>query len=291
MIKLIASDMDGTLINSKHKVSELDTIMIKEAQTKGIDFVITTGRLYQEAFKQVKEAGIECEYIVMNGAEFRDKDGNIIYSIDIEKDDVKEVLEVLNKNNLYTELYTNKGLFTVSSEEVVIKATVTKIKFFEPEKSVEEILETVREHSEYTKLNFIPNMYTFLESEEIKIGKILSFSDDIDLLDNMKELIGENSKLSVTASFKINMEITHCDAKKDILLERIANEKGYSNDEVMVIGDSYNDYTMLKKFKNSYAMGNAIPEIKEIATYVTTDNDNSGVGQAIKEIIDQKSEI
>ncbi|WP_326512851.1 Cof-type HAD-IIB family hydrolase [Clostridium intestinale] len=287
MVKLIASDMDGTLINDKHEISKEDAIVIKEAQLKGIDFIITTGRLYQEAFQQVRDAGIDCHYIVMNGAEHRDEDGKILYSIDIDKKQVKEIVDVLNKNNLYTELYTNKGLYTVSSEEVCVQAVVTKIKFFEPEKTVDEILKTAKKHSEFTKLNFIDHINRFLEDEEIKVGKILSFSDDISLLDNMKNLLGKNNNLSVTASFKINMEITHSDAKKDILLEKIAQAKGYSNDEVMVIGDSYNDYTMIKKFKNSFAMGNAIPEIKEIATYVTEDNNSSGVGKAILRVINK----
>ena len=287
MVKLIASDMDGTLINDKHEISKEDAIVIKEAQLKGIDFIITTGRLYQEAFQQVRDAGIDCQYIVMNGAEHRDEDGKILYSIDIDKKQVKEIVDVLNKNNLYTELYTNKGLYTVSSEEVCVQAVVTKIKFFEPEKTVDEILKTAKKHSEFTKLKFIDHINRFLEDEEIKVGKILSFSDDISLLDNMKNLLGKNNNLSVTASFKINMEVTHCDAKKDILLEKIAQAKGYSNDEVMVIGDSYNDYTMIKKFKNSFAMGNAIPEIKEIATYVTEDNNSSGVGKAILKVINK----
>lgn len=287
MVKLIASDMDGTLINDKHEISKEDAIVIKEAQLKGIDFIITTGRLYQEAFQQVRDAGIDCQYIVMNGAEHRDESGKILYSIDIDKKQVKEILDVLNKNNLYTELYTNKGLYTVSSEEVCVQAVVTKIKFFEPEKTVDEILRTAKKHSEFTKLNFINDINKFLEDEEIKVGKILSFSDDISLLDKMKSLLGQNNNLSVTASFKINMEITHSDAKKDILLEKIAQAKGYSNDEVMVIGDSYNDYTMIKKFKNSFAMGNAIPEIKEIATYVTEDNNSSGVGKAILKVINK----
>lgn len=287
MVKLIASDMDGTLINDKHEISKEDAIVIKEAQLKGIDFIITTGRLYQEAFQQVRDAGIDCQYIVMNGAEHRDEDGKILYSIDIDKKQVKEILDVLNENNLYTELYTNKGLYTVSSEEVCVQAVVTKIKFFEPEKTLNEILKTAKKHSEFTKLKFIDHINRFLEDEEIKVGKILSFSDDISLLDNMKNLLGKNNNLSVTASFKINMEITHSDAKKDILLEKIAQAKGYSNDEVMVIGDSYNDYTMIKKFKNSFAMGNAIPEIKEIATYVTEDNNSSGVGKAILKVINK----
>ena len=56
---------------------------------------------------------------------------------------------------------------------------------------------------------------------------------------------------------------------------------GLEKDEVMVLGDSFNDYSMFTEFKNSYAMKNAIPEIKEIAGFITDTNDNDGVAKAI----------
>lgn len=64
MIKLIASDMDGTLVSNDHAISEANSKAIKMAQNKGIEFIITTGRSYEDAHSQVAEAGIECNYLV-----------------------------------------------------------------------------------------------------------------------------------------------------------------------------------------------------------------------------------
>ena len=61
--------------------------------------------------------------------------------------------------------------------------------------------------------------------------------------------------------------------------------KGIEKDEVMVLGDSFNDYSMFTEFKNSYAMKNAMDEIKKIATYITETNNNDGVGKAIENLL------
>lgn len=81
MIKLIASDMDGTLVSNDHAISEANSKAIKMAQNKGIEFIITTGRSYEDAHSQVAEAGIECNYLVMNGSELRNAQGEIVQSL------------------------------------------------------------------------------------------------------------------------------------------------------------------------------------------------------------------
>ena len=73
--------MDGTLVSSNHKISEADARAVKKAQEKGIEFIITTGRSYEDAVPQVQQAGIECSYLVMNGSELRNANGKIIQSL------------------------------------------------------------------------------------------------------------------------------------------------------------------------------------------------------------------
>ena len=79
MIKIIASDMDGTLLNSEHKISSENLKAIKEAQDKGIHFAIATGRDYLDVEPVLKECGLKCECIVSNGAEYRDSNGIKLY--------------------------------------------------------------------------------------------------------------------------------------------------------------------------------------------------------------------
>ena len=76
--------------------------------------------------------------------------------------------------------------------------------------------------------------------------------------------------------------------KKGLILAKVAEMKGIEKDEVMVLGDSFNDYSMFTEFKNSYAMKNAIDDIKKIATYVTETNNNDGVGKAIEKVLNMQ---
>ena len=94
MIKLIASDMDGTLINSSHEISSRNLNAIRRAQESGIEFAIATGRDYSMVKPFLDKYQLKCEAIVMNGAEYRDCKGEVIESIGIEKDKVKDIINL-----------------------------------------------------------------------------------------------------------------------------------------------------------------------------------------------------
>ena len=85
----------------------------------------------------------------------------------------------------------------------------------------------------------------------------------------------------MASTFPTNIEINSIDAQKGIILAKVIEKIGIKKDEVIVLGDSYNDYSMFTEFKNSFAMANAVDEIKEIATYITDTNYNDGVAKAI----------
>ena len=100
MIKLIASDMDGTLLNTNHTISEGNIEAIRKAQELGVKFAIITGRSYDGVKPIADEFNLDCEYILMNGAEYRDKDGNILENIAIDKEKVKVIMEVMGEEYL-----------------------------------------------------------------------------------------------------------------------------------------------------------------------------------------------
>ena len=95
MIKLIASDMDGTLINSDHTISQENLEAIKEAESRGIKFAIVTGRAYDDVRPLIDEYNLDCECVALNGGEYYDKAGNVIEGIYIDKNKVREILNVM----------------------------------------------------------------------------------------------------------------------------------------------------------------------------------------------------
>ena len=134
---------------------------------------------------------------------------------------------------------------------------------------------------------FILDLDEFLKSD-MEIRKFVAFHNNTELINKMKKIIGEIKGIAVSSSFKDNIEVTHITAQKGIILAKVAEKMGFKREEVLVLGDSFNDYSMFTEFTESVAMGNAIPEIKEIAKYITDTNDNLGVAKAIYKVLEEQ---
>lgn len=286
MIKLIASDMDGTLLNSRHEIDDESVKAIKRAEEAGIVFAISTGREYDNVEPFLKKHNIRCQCVLMNGAEYRDEDGNIVEVINIDTDVASEIIDILNRDKVSARIFTNKGVYTSDTREEALKEMTYRTMSFNPQMTVEEATEEAKKQPYFLQLKYIDNMDEFLKSG-IEIRKFVAFHKDIELIDNMKKEIGKFKGIAVSSSFKDNIEITHMTAQKGIILAKVAQKMGFDRSEVMVLGDSFNDYSMFEVFEESVAMENAVPEIKQIAKYVTDTNDNLGVAKAINKVVDE----
>lgn len=285
MIKLIASDMDGTLVSSNHIISEVNAKAIKKAQDKGIEFIISTGRSYEDAYPQVVAAGLECSYLVMNGSELRNKDGKIIQSLYLEQNLVEKIVKELTDFGLCVELYTTGGTFSPSSIEARKLAVATKINNFHPGISIEEAMKNAEEHFLFKAMKTIESL-DFIFDNNYSVGKIISFSHEKNKITELRENLPQKYPVNVTGSFAINLEITNPLADKGEAIKHYATNKGILAEEIMTIGDSYNDLGMLTdEFGYTVAMGNGIEEVKLQAKFLTDTNDNDGVGKAIERFI------
>lgn len=285
MIKLIASDMDGTLVSNNHAISEANASAIKKAQNKGIEFIITTGRSYEDAHPQVVAAGIECSYLVMNGSELRNPNGEIIQSLYLTKALVGQIVAELTRDGMYIELYTTGGTFSPSDVETRKWAVATKINNFHPAISLEEAYASAEDHFLYKAINWIDSLEMIFEND-YEVGKIISFSYQKDKIAELRETLPQKYPVNVTGSFAINLEITNPLADKGEAIKHYAAGKGIPTEAIMTIGDSYNDLGMLgDTFGYTVAMGNAIDEVKQQAKYITDTNDADGVGKAIERFV------
>lgn len=279
MIKLIASDMDGTLLNTNHTISEGNIEAIRKAQELGVKFAIITGRSYDGVKPIADEFNLDCEYILMNGAEYRDKDGNILENISIDKEKVKVIMEVMGEDDLCIELFTNVGTLTSDYEKV--KASIEdRVRSLNPESTDDEVQGFLNEFIGRRKITIF-NSINELMDDKIDIYKIITFNKDVELIKSVKERLKKLSGLSVVSTFDNDIEVSDIRAQKGLILAKVAEKMGLERDEVMPIGDSFNDYSMFTEFKTACAMGNAIPEIKELAEFITDTNDNDGVAKAI----------
>ena len=106
--------------------------------------------------------------------------------------------------------------------------------------------------------------------------------------DKIKRELSTIEGLAISSSFRDNIEITDINAQKGIILEQVAIKLSIAREEVMILGDSFNDYSMFEIFEETVAMENAIPEVKAIAKYITDSNDNLGVAKAIRNVLNNE---
>lgn len=284
LIKCIATDMDGTLLNSKEKISLANVKAIKKAQSEGIEVVVATGRAYIEAQHALQEADIKCPVISINGAVVFDKEGKIIASNPMDKNEYKTTREVLEEIGIYYEVFTNKGIF--SRDKAYTIATLADIFLTAmPHLDVEYIIKQASKRFDLGHVLEVDHYDDLDKDDDLEVYKVLVFSGELEKLLEAKERLIEKTTLAISSSGKENLEITSHEAQKGIALEAFVNAKQISLKHTMAVGDSYNDVSMFMKVGNPVAMANAVTEIKQICGHVTKSNEEDGVAHAIIEAI------
>lgn len=252
-IRILASDLDGTLLNEESRISAETEEAVKRAQRAGMRFVAVTGRAWSTAYPIFQEAEIEVDYVLLNGAEFRASSGEVIYQEAIEKNLAEKIMNYLSDAGIDFEVNTDKGDFSTNTK---VCQTALEIR------------------------NFVQ-----LWNQEARILKIFSFSDEKLLIDQVKKHFKGWQGISVTSSAVWNAEITAVDAEKGKMLKRAAEFYGVPKDEVMVFGDGENDETMFREFCHSRAVKNAVPVIRRLAEKVIAGNQKNGVAKEINQIL------
>ncbi|MFD1472931.1 Cof-type HAD-IIB family hydrolase [Companilactobacillus mishanensis] len=290
MIKIIASDMDGTLLNDKMEVSSRNIDAINEATANGIDFLIASGRGLSEA-KPFLRNEVHPGYITLNGAEVYNQDEELISSNPISRKSVKTISDYLKANDLYFELITDKGIFS-NSEEKSVSSLAELLHILNPNTTYEQALTDTKEKVKHSQTIFIDDLNEILDNPEYKLMKFLVFDSRQDeVFGPLKAELSKDKDIVVTSSSPNNVEINSVDAQKGIALMEYAKSKGVKPEETMAIGDNLNDYSMIKAAGIGVAMANAVPEISEIADQHADTNVNDGVAKVIEEVIKKNNTV
>lgn len=271
-IKLIALDMDGTLLNERGVLSEESRRVLEQAMEQGIHVVIATGRVLSSLPGDVLSVpGIEFA-ITSNGANVvRLRDRATLYSNLIKRECVEEVIDILEAPDIMTEIFFNHDVYADKDcldhlERFGIMAEKSRNYVLSTRKPVESVTKLFRESN--VQLESINLIFR----EEKRRREIRS------RLETMKEI-------TITTSMPNNIEIGGATTSKADGLAHLAELLGVKREQIMACGDSENDIAMLRYAGLSVAMGNAVPAVREAADVITGNNSEDGVAQAIRRYV------
>lgn len=280
MIKLIAIDLDGTLLNTDSQISPENADAIRFAQNSGIHVVIATGRAHADVRAICKKAGLVTPVIAANGATTHDENERKIESIPMDRNIAVKVLEWLEANEYYYEVLTDQAIYSPNEGHQLMSIEIDRALSANPEESMDRLLRLAEKQYEQTGIERIPSYRSIPVSAEIY--NILSLSFDTEKLEQGRSQFRNDKNVAMVISADHNFEVEHPEASKGNALSKLASRLGVSMKDTMAIGDSFNDVSMLSMAYHSVAMGNANPAIKEIAKEVTLKNTEHGVAYAIE---------
>ncbi len=279
MIKLIACDIDGTLLGKVKILSERNKKAILEAINHGVIFAIASGRDYHDIMPLIDD--IPCHIICGNGAEYYDEKGNLLLSCYMGKDACVKVIDVLLKHQLYHMIFTTSGTRTPMNVDDV-KAMFVKRKIGLYDGDFDKELEKLNQRRRFKEMKHLDD---FEDLNATHIIKVEGFDMTEERISKIKEELKDIDDIYVSSSFRNNIEVTDTNATKGAIIKLVAQKLNIQTDEVMVIGDGLNDLTMFEMFENSVAVDNSEDVIKKLAKYHVASADNDGVAEAIEKYV------
>ncbi len=276
--------MDGTLLNEKSEVSPENAKAIRKAQELGIEVVIATGRSYKAAAKPLIEAGLSCPIICLNGAQVYLKNGELIRNIALDKEACRKIELACTSESSYFEIFTSAGGYSIN-RDAFIHILVDVMKAHYPNVETNVIKEKVKQRFQDEKIQTVDDFDHIFNNDEIDVFKFLTFSLEDDALQRIREQLKDEHDLTITSSGHQNLEFNHRDANKGAALAFYSSRQGIEQQDVMAIGDNYNDFSMLEIAGLSVAMENAALGIKETCDFTTKNNSGHRVAFAIEKIL------
>lgn len=265
--RLIALDLDGTLLTDGRTVSEENKKAISYAMEKDVIVVVATGRVTQSGRVFSRMIGAEAYIISSNGARIFDlQHRKVIYEDGLDINDAKKVAGYFESLGVYYHAYVDDVMYVRYDGGPLIFYTEQN-KLVEPDLRMD-----IRLCDDYESV--------FLKNRD-KISKVMTIDDDLTLIAEMKQELMKNENIVIMKSHNNNLEVMNKTVGKGSALMHLADHLGILREEVIAIGDNDNDISMIRWAGMGIAMGNSIDELKAEADDITGNCDDSGVAKAI----------
>lgn len=269
MYKLVAIDIDGTLLNDYKEVTQEVRGALQAAKEKGVKVVLCTGRPIGGVHGFIEELNLQDQYVItFNGALVQyTRTKEVVSEITLTYQDLKRLYDLSQELHSPMHFFDSTTIYTPNKE-------INKYTIYE------------------SYANQVPLHYRTIEEipENMLIPKVM-FIDEPERLSkimaNIPDSIKENYTMVQSAPFFL--EILHPSVSKGNAVKLLAERLSIKREEVICIGDGENDLSMVEYAGCGVAMGNAVPSIKEAAQFQTLSNNEHGVAYAIEKLILNKS--
>lgn len=260
MYRLIATDVDGTLLDKDSKLTEYNKKALLECKKRGIGIILATGKTMDSILHLIKELGLALPQITLNGSVTIGPDLKIIDSVKIDPTYYLDIIRFIRSGGYPPVIALDNGKLYLDSHHSDLKhLDIIGEKFIKVD-SIE---------TEYFAQNTVDIYIPMKESDPLDGALRKKYSD----------------KLQFMRSGPYFFDILNIRATKGNALLSVIDKLGIKREEVAVFGDSPNDLSMFAMAGLKVAVNNSYPEILEMADIITDDNHNSGLGKAIYKYI------
>lgn len=261
MIKLVATDIDGTIVPFNGEFSDKLKNCINKLSESGVKVVLVTGRMHSAALPLARKLGLNTPIISYQGGLIKDFDGKILYQQNLSSDYAIEIIKWARENNVHLNLYIDDKLYVENDNDI--------IKY-------------------YVNGRFIDYTVCSFDDLEIKnVNKLLAI--DIKNPERVTSWLNILKKkyqdLYIVKSTPYFCEIGPSNARKSFGIKFLCDMWGIKREEVLAIGDQDNDIDLIKAGGIGVAMGNGTPELKECADFITDTVENDGFVKAVEKFI------
>ncbi len=268
MIKLIATDMDDTLLDKELKISERNQKAIAAAMAKGVKVMIATGRMFASIKPYADDLNLDIPVVTYNGALVKgSKSGEVYHEKPLKLETALKVLEYTRKKGYYAQAYLGDN-FIIHTEN--------------------DFSRMYENFSGIKALAIGDELYNLKEAPYKLLLMIKDDNFDAGWKDVAETFEGE---IDVSSSKDFFLEIMEPGVNKWEAVKAVGESFGIKPEEIMCIGDSNNDLEMIKNAGIGVAVGNAKEEIQKAAKMVTASHDADGVALAIEYALTEQAPI
>lgn len=268
-IRIIALDLDGTLLNSNKELTQRNYDALAAAAAKGIRIVPTTGRFYNAMPQAIRDLPFVNYAITINGAQVQNvRTGEVLYRAEIPWEQAVEIMTFLDTLPVVYDCFMDNAAWMTAALQEKIDDYTDDIFY---RKMVRELRAPV------------PELKAFITDLGHDVQKSQFFTMDASLRERMlRELPQRFPGIVTSSALKHNVEINQSHANKGEALLGLARSLGWGAENVMSFGDGLNDLTMIEAAGLGVVMANGVDELKACADYITDDCDHDGVATAIE---------